>query len=84
MRRKMKIAVEVIELTTTLYRARCVSLPGCTVIGQSREEVEKRIAVAIRAYLASLDVPVPRDVDVLAPCPERSQDKSMALVPGDI
>ena len=76
----MKIAVEVTELTTELYRARCLVLPGCTVLGRSREEVEDRIAVAVRAYVASLDVSVPVDVHVFVPCSEKPSSGNTRVI----
>lgn len=53
----MKLAIEVTEISSSLYRARCPSLPGCLVLGPSLEEAQERMLRAIRAYVASLDVP---------------------------
>jgi len=59
----MKVAVSVIQESEKLYRARCLSLPGCVVTGESLPAVTREMDCAIRGYLASLKVPPPSEVE---------------------
>jgi len=58
----MKIAVEIAQVGRGGFRAWCPSLPGCTVLGQSRKEATDRIDEAIWGYLASLNVALPSEL----------------------
>jgi len=63
----MKIAIAMIE--PGRWHSCCPSLPGCRVVGRSQEEVARKINLALRGYLASLDVAaVPLEVG-LVPLP---------------
>jgi len=44
------------------YRAWCPALPGCFVMGLTRDEAQEKVARAIDGYLASLDVALPREL----------------------
>ncbi len=58
----MKLAIKVEQRIDGTYRASCPSLPGCSVCGQTREDTHQRIDLAVRGYLASLDVCLPREL----------------------
>lgn len=45
------------------HRAWCPALPGCSVMGQTRQEALELIQKAVDGYLASLDVALPRELD---------------------
>lgn len=45
------------------YEAWCPALPGCTARGGTQEHARDRLKEAVKGYLASLDVAVPRDID---------------------
>jgi len=60
----MGIAVVIVMVEPGRWRSRCPSLPGCEAIGPSRQDVLRNIDLAIRAYLASLDVPFPLELDL--------------------
>ena len=47
---------------SSFFRAWCPALPGCFVVGQSRQEIQQRMATAIDGYLASLAVALPREL----------------------
>jgi len=59
----MKVAIRIDLKTAGVYRASCPALPGCVVFGRSHEEARQKIDQAVRGYLASLDVPVPRRLE---------------------
>jgi len=56
---RMRIAVILAMIEPGHWRSRCPSLPGCGAMGQSRQEALRNIDLAIRGYVASLDVPFP-------------------------
>ena len=58
------IAVVVVMREPGHWHSRCPSLPGCVAIGRSKSDVLRNIDLAIRAYLASLDVPFPLELDL--------------------
>ena len=62
----MKLVIKISERVDGGYRASCPSLPGCVVYGSSQVEVKERIEDAIRGYMASLDVALPRELCSLA------------------
>jgi predicted RNase H-like HicB family nuclease len=61
----MKIAITITMIGPGRWHSCCPSLPGCRVVGRSQEEVARKINLAMRGYLASLDVAVPLDVDMV-------------------
>jgi predicted RNase H-like HicB family nuclease len=58
----MKLAIKIEQQPYGGYRAFCPSLPGCSVCGQTKEDAHSRIHLAVRSYLASLDVCLPREL----------------------
>ena len=62
----MKLKVEIVEHDDGSFRGRCRALPGCEVRGESRQQVQQDILRAVQAYLASLDVALPQNVDQFA------------------
>jgi len=58
----MRMTVQITRGTDGFYRARCPALPGCAVVGLTRDEAHAKIAKAIEGYLASLDVALPREL----------------------
>ena len=58
----MKIAVKIVKDQGGKYRASCPALPGCWVVGRTRNEARAKIAEAVEGYLASLDVTLPREL----------------------
>ena len=58
----MKMAVRIAKGTDGFYRAWCPALPGCFVMGLTRDEAHAQVARAIEGYLASLDVALPREL----------------------
>lgn len=58
----MKLVIRIKEQPNGIYRACCPSLPGCVVCGQTKEDAHSRISLAVRGYLASLDVCLPRNL----------------------
>ena len=59
---KMRVYVDIVQTTDRTWRAACPSLPGCVVVAASIEAVAHEMDCAIRAYLASLEVPPPRSI----------------------
>jgi predicted RNase H-like HicB family nuclease len=59
---EMTLAIHIVKKTESEYRAWCPSLPGCSVCAQSREEARGKIEQAVRGYLASLEVALPREL----------------------
>ncbi|MHC4504436.1 MAG: type II toxin-antitoxin system HicB family antitoxin [Planctomycetota bacterium] len=55
----MGITVTIAMIEPGHWRSRCPSLPGCVAIGRSKPDVLRNIDLAIRGYLASLDVTFP-------------------------
>ena len=58
----MKLAIKIKQQSDGNYRACCPSLPGCSVCGQTKEDARSQIDLAVRGYLASLDVCLPREL----------------------
>ena len=58
----MNLAIHIVKRAESAYRAWCPSLPGCSVCGQSLEEARGKIHEAVRGYLASLEVALPREL----------------------
>jgi len=48
------------------YKAWVPALPGCMVLGQTREEAHAKLALAINGYLASMNVALPRELATVA------------------
>jgi predicted RNase H-like HicB family nuclease len=63
----MRIPVELVQVSARSYRARCLSLPGCAVVGESAQEAREKIDNAVRGYLASLGAAVPAELDLEHP-----------------
>jgi len=59
----MKLLIQMAQQANGSYRACCPALPGCVVYGQSRAEAQSNIDQAVKGYLASLDVALPRRLD---------------------
>ena len=55
----MRLDVRLSQERDGSYRAWCPSLPGCSVVGESRQQVLIGIRGAVEGYLASLDVAPP-------------------------
>ena len=62
----MKVQVKISHVQERGYRAWCPALPGCKVWGQSRDEALEKIRLAVRGYLASLEVALPRQLQRLS------------------
>jgi len=60
----MKIAIIIAELSPGIHKGRCPALPGCVVVGRTRQEVAERLPGAIASYLASLDSLVPKSIEL--------------------
>ena len=58
----MKLVAKITEREGGNFYAWCPALPGCWVVGQSRQEARQKISEAIEGYLASLDVCLPREL----------------------
>ena len=58
----MKLAIKIEQQPDGDYRACCPSLPGCSVLGQTKEDAHALINLAVQGYLASLDVCLPREL----------------------
>jgi predicted RNase H-like HicB family nuclease len=61
----MRIAITTTMIEPGRWHSCCPSLPGCQVVGRSQEEAARKIHLALRGYLASLDVAVPLEVGML-------------------
>ena len=59
----MKLAIRIKQQPNGTYQACCPSLPGCSVCGQTKEDVHSRMGLAVQGYLASLDVCLPRELN---------------------
>ena len=54
-----------IELTKqNVYRADCLSLPGCCAVGPSVDEAQQKMSEAIIWYLAGLNVAPPEKLEL--------------------
>ena len=58
----MNLAIHISRKLGSAYRASCPSLPGCQVYGSSPEEARDKIRQAVRGYLSSLEVALPREL----------------------
>ena len=47
------------------YRAWCPALPGCWIKAASKEQAYERMQSAVKGYLASMDVALPRDPETM-------------------
>jgi predicted RNase H-like HicB family nuclease len=56
---RMKLAIRIKQQPNGTYWAHCPSLPGCFACGQTQEEARSNIDLAVRGYLASLNVSLP-------------------------
>lgn len=70
----MRIVIEVLEISAGAFRARCPALPGCVAVGRSAEDVQSRMAEAVRSYLVSFDVADPErlELEAAAACVPRA------------
>ena len=59
----MKLTIKIAKCPDAAYAAWCPALPGCAVRAATREEAQHRIQDALRGYLTSLDVALPRELD---------------------
>jgi len=57
----MKITVKITCQPDGTYRASCPALPGCRVQGRSYEDAKHKIDSAVRGYLGSLNVAIPKE-----------------------
>ena len=74
----MQLAIEIKGRLNGTYQACCPALPGCKVLGLSREDAESKIAQAIEGYLASLDVALPpREIGRMTREPPRTPRRPM-------
>ena len=62
----MKVLTKLIRRPDGQYRAWCPALPGCTINADSQQEAQDKIERAVRGYLASLDVALPRELERMA------------------
>ena len=60
----MRITVIIAMIEPGHWHSRCPSLPGCGAMGQSKQEALRNINLAIRGYLASLDVAFPLELNL--------------------
>ena len=60
----MKIVIIIVELSPDIYKVHCPALPGCLVLGRSRQEALDRMSNAVVGYLASFDAAVPEKLDL--------------------
>jgi predicted RNase H-like HicB family nuclease len=64
----MNMAIKIKQQPDGNYWACCPSLPGCSVSGQTKEDARSKIGLAVRGYLASLDVCLPRELGRALAC----------------
>jgi len=57
----MKLDIRIHHKENGRFVACCPSLPGCSACGDSHEQAAKKLELAIRGYLASLNVNVPEE-----------------------
>ena len=60
----MKFVIYIEQMRQSIYRANCLSLPGCSVLGSSAAEAQQKISEAIVWYLAGLNAPPPESVEL--------------------
>ena len=65
----MNLSIHIARRNEHAYRAWCPSLPGCQVIGDSVQEARDKIRQAVRGYLSSLEVALPRELVRLSQAP---------------
>ena len=58
----MKLIIKIKQQPDGSFLACCPSLPGCSAWGQTKEHVHSKISLAVRGYLARLDVCLPREL----------------------
>jgi predicted RNase H-like HicB family nuclease len=61
----MKVSISIRSPSANVYLVTCPHLPGCAASGLSREEAVRRMHAAVQGYLASLDVAVCGDVELV-------------------
>jgi hypothetical protein len=61
----MRISVELVRVSSDSYQARCLSLPGCQVVGCSPAEARNKMGDAVRGYVASLGAVYPEKVELV-------------------
>ena len=59
----MKLTIRIEQQANGNYLACCPSLPGCSVCGQTKEDAQEKIDLAVHGYLGSLDVCLPRELN---------------------
>ena len=60
----MKIVVIIVELSSEMFKAHCPAMPGCLVLGGSRQEALDRMSKAVAGYVASFDATSPEKLDL--------------------
>ena len=60
----MKIAIVIELIEPGHWRSCCPSLPGCEVIGPSKQDALRNIDLGVRGYLASLNVALPLELNL--------------------
>jgi len=60
----IRIVTVVLQVSSDTYKAHCPSLPGCAVLGRSRQEAAERLSHAAAGYLASFDAIVPGHIEL--------------------
>ena len=60
----MKLIIKIIRQAGS-YEAWCPALPGCQVSAASKEQACERIQSAVKGYLASMDVALPRELGTM-------------------
>ena len=62
-RAEMKLTIQIMGISRERHFVTCSSLPGCSAHGTSPEEALKCMDIAVRAYLASMDVLAPERLE---------------------
>jgi predicted RNase H-like HicB family nuclease len=60
----MKIVIAIAELSGGMHKAHCPALPGCMVLGRSRQEAVERMCGAVEGYLASFEATMPGKLEL--------------------
>ncbi|MCE5328041.1 MAG: hypothetical protein LLG01_16665 [Planctomycetaceae bacterium] len=58
----MNLVVRMAAQADGTFKAWCPALPGCRVLGLTRQEASTKIRSAVRGYLATMDVALPREL----------------------
>ncbi len=58
----MKLTARIARRADGAFKAWCPALPGCMVLGRTREEAWSKIQLAVSGYLASLGAALPREL----------------------